>query len=188
MAYNAGQVPVYYAHPWGSGWHQSESIGFPDYVDCPHRPRYPFGFGLSYTSFAYSSLEISRKKVPAGESVEIVFTVENTGTVPGEEVAQLYVSDVYASMTRPVKELAGFARIYLEPGEKKRLSFSLHTSQLAFLDQDMKWKIEHGEIRVEAAASSDDVRLSGSFRIDGDRWIEGKNREFWAKASTHTLK
>ena len=120
--------------------------------------------------------------------MEIVFTVENTGTVPGEEVAQLYVSDVYASMTRPVKELAGFARIYLEPGEKKRLSFSLHTSQLAFLDQDMKWKIEHGEIRVEAAASSDDVRLSGSFRIDGDRWIEGKNREFWAKASTHTLK
>ena len=183
VAYNAGQVPVYYAHPWGSGWHQSESIGFPDYVDCPHRPRYAFGFGLSYTSFAYSSLEISRKEVPAGESVQIAFTVENTGPVPGDEVAQLYVSDVYASMTRPVKELAGFARIHLEPGEKKRLIFLLHTSQLAFLDQDMKWKIEHGEIRVEAAASSDDVRLSGSFRIDGDLWIEGKDREFWAEAA-----
>ena len=183
VAYNAGQVPVYYAHPWGSGWHQSESIGFPDYVDCPHRPRYPFGFGLSYTSFAYAGLEISRKEVPAGENVEISFTVENTGPVPGDEVAQLYVSDVYASMTRPVKELAGFARVHLEPGEKKRLTFSLHTSQLAFLDQDMKWKIEHGEIRVEAAASSDDVRLSGSFRIDGDLWIEGKEREFWAEAA-----
>ena len=183
VAYNAGQVPVYYAHPWGSGWHQSESIGFPDYVDCPHRPRYAFGFGLSYTSFAYSSLEISRKEVPAGESVQIAFTVENTGPVPGDEVAQLYVSDVYASMTRPVKELAGFARVHLEPGEKKRLTFTLHTSQLAFLDQDMKWKIEHGEIRVEAAASSDDVRLSGSFRIDGDLWIEGKEREFWAEAA-----
>ncbi len=183
VAYNAGQVPVYYAHPWGSGWHQSESIGFPDYVDCSHRPRYAFGFGLSYTSFAYSSLEISRKEVPAGESVQIAFTVENTGPVPGDEVAQLYVSDVYASMTRPVKELAGFARIHLEPGEKKRLIFLLHTSQLAFLDQDMKWKIEHGEIRVEAAASSDDVRLSGSFRIDGDLWIEGKEREFWAEAA-----
>lgn len=183
VAYNAGQVPVYYAHPWGSGWHQSESIGFPDYVDCPHRPRYPFGFGLSYTSFAYAGLEISRKEVPAGENVEISFTVENTGPVPGDEVAQLYVSDVYASMTRPVKELAGFARVHLEPGEKKRLTFSLHTSQLAFLDQDMKWKIEHGEIRVEVAASSDDVRLSGSFRIDGDLWIEGKEREFWAEAA-----
>mgnify|MGYP005786173183 FL=1 len=183
VAYNAGQVPVYYAHPWGSGWHQSESIGFTDYVDCPHRPRYPFGFGLSYTSFAYAGLEISRKEVPAGENVEISFTVENTGPVPGDEVAQLYVSDVYASMTRPVKELAGFARVHLEPGEKKRLTFSLHTSQLAFLDQDMKWKIEHGEIRVEAAASSDDVRLSGSFRIDGDLWIEGKEREFWAEAA-----
>lgn len=182
VAYNAGQVPVYYGHPWGSGWHQSESIGFPDYVDCPHRPRYPFGFGLSYTSFAYSGLEISRKEVPAGESVEIVFNVENTGPVPGDEVAQLYISDVYANMTRPVKELAGFARVHLEPGEKKRLTFTLHTSQLAFLDQDMKWKIEHGEIRVEAAASSDDVRLSGSFRIDGDLWIEGKSREFWANA------
>ena len=184
MAYNAGQVPVYYAHPWGSGWHQSESIGFPDYVDCPHRPRYAFGFGLSYTSFAYSSLEISRKEVPAGESVQIAFTVENTGPVPGDEVAQLYVSDVYASMTRPVKELAGF-----RPGpsgaggEKNASSFSLHTSQLAFLDQDMKWKIEHGEIRVEAAASSDDVRLSGRFRVDGDLWIEGKEREFWAVAA-----
>lgn len=184
VAYNAGQVPVYYAHPWGSGWHQSESIGFPDYVDCPHRPRYPFGFGLSYTSFAYAGLEISRKEVPAGEGVEVSFTVENTGPVPGDEVAQLYVSDVYASMTRPVKELAGFARIHLEPGEKKRLTFTLHTSQLAFLDQDMKWKIEHGEIRVEAAASSDDVRLSGSFRIDGDLWIEGKEREFWAEAAS----
>ena len=183
VAYNAGQVPVYYGHPWGSGWHQSESIGFPDYVDCPHRPRYPFGFGLSYTSFAYAGLEISRREVPAGGSVEIAFTVENTGPVPGDEVAQLYVSDVYASMTRPVKELAGFARIHLEPGEKKRLIFLLHTSQLAFLDQDMKWKIEHGEIRVEAAASSDDVRLSGSFRIDGDLWIEGKEREFWAEAA-----
>lgn len=183
VAYNAGQVPVYYAHPWGSGWHQSESIGFPDYVDCPHRPRYAFGFGLSYTSFAYSSLEISRKEVPAGESVQIAFTVENTGPVPGDEVAQLYVSDVYASMTRPVKELAGFARVHLEPGEKKRLTFTLHTSQLAFLDQDMKWKIEHGEIRVEAAASSDDVRLSGRFRVDGDLWIEGKEREFWAEAA-----
>lgn len=183
VAYNAGQVPVYYAHPWGSGWHQSESIGFPDYVDCPHRPRYAFGFGLSYTSFAYSSLEISRKEVPAGESVQIAFTVENTGPVPGDEVAQLYVSDVYASMTRPVKELAGFARVHLEPGEKKRLTFTLHTSQLAFLDQDMKWKIEHGEIRVEAAASSDDVRLSGRFRVDGDLWIEGKEREFWAVAA-----
>ena len=116
--------------------------------------------------------------------MEIVFNVENTGPVPGDEVAQLYISDVYANMTRPVKELAGFARVHLEPGEKKRLTFSLHTSQLAFLDQDMKWKIEHGEIRVEAAASSDDVRLSGSFRIDGDLWIEGKEREFWAEAAS----
>lgn len=182
VAYNAGQVPVYYGHPWGSGWHQSESIGFPDYVDCPHRPRYPFGFGLSYTSFAYAGLEISRREVPAGGSVEIAFTVENTGPAPGDEVAQLYISDVYANMTRPVKELAGFARVHLEPGEKKRLVFTLHTSQLAFLDQDMKWKIEHGEIRVEAAASSEDVRLSGSFRIDGDLWIEGKCREFWTNA------
>ena len=115
--------------------------------------------------------------------MEIAFTVENTGPVPGDEVAQLYISDVYASMTRPVKELAGFARVHLKPGEKKRLAFTLHTSQLAFLDQDMKWKIEHGQILVEAAASSEDVRLSGSFRIDGDMWIAGKSREFWAGTS-----
>lgn len=181
VAYNAGQVPVYAGHPWGSGWHQSESIGFPDYVDCPHKPRYPFGFGLSYTTFAYGNLEFSREDVPAGESVDISFTVENTGSLVGEEVAQLYVSDVYASRTRPVKELAGFARVHLEPGEKRRLTFRLHTSQLAFLDGDMRWKIEHGEIRVEAASSSEDVRLAGSFRIQGDLWLEGKARSFWAE-------
>ena len=181
VAYHAGQVPVYFGHPWSSCWHQSESIGFPDYVDCPHHPRYPFGFGLSYTTFAYRDLELSQQEVPAGESVEISFTVENTGSLAGDEVAQLYVSDVYASMTRPVKELAGFARVHLEPGEKRRLTFRLHTSQLAFLDQDMRWKIEHGEIRIEAAASSEDVRLSGSFRILGDLWIAGRDREFWAE-------
>lgn len=184
VAYNAGQVPVYSGHPWGSGWHQSESIGFPDYVDCPHKPRYPLGFGLSYTTFTYSDLRILPAVVPAGESVEIRFTVKNTGSVSGDEVAQLYVSDVFASMTRPVKELAGFSRVHLEPGEEKQLSFLLATSQLAFLDQEMRWKIEHGEVRVEAAASSDDVKLSGSFQIRGDRWIQGRDREFWANVSS----
>ena len=110
--------------------------------------------------------------------------MENTGPVPGDEVAQLYVSDVYA---RHDPACEGIGRLCPRPPgarvRKNASSFSLHTSQLAFLDQDMKWKIEHGEIRVEAAASSDDVRLSGRFRVDGDLWIEGKEREFWAVAA-----
>ncbi len=180
VAYNAGQVSVFYSLPYGSGWSQSESIGFPDYVDCPHTPRYPFGFGLSYTSFRYNHLELSKSEVNAGDSLEIRFTVENTGSVPGDEVVQLYLRDEFASMVRPVKELAGFLRVPLAPGQRKQVTFPLDTSILAFLDESMRWKIEHGNILVEVGASSQDIRLEDSFRILGDKFIDGKTRAFWA--------
>lgn len=176
VAYHAGQIPIYYNHPYGSAWHQGESIGFVNYVDLPHTPRYFFGHGLSYTSFAYSDLFLSAQEVDADGGLQIACTVENTGEIPGDEVVQLYLRDEYASMTRPVKELAGFCRVTLQPGEKKRVSFDVSPSFLAFLDRDMRWKIEKGAVEVQIGSSSEDVRLSGRFGIGNDGWSDGKSR------------
>lgn len=185
VAYHAGQIPVYYNHPNGSAWHQGESIGFTNYVDLPHTPRYYFGHGLSYTEFQYGGIEISPSETWADETVKISFYVENTGGCAGDEVVQLYLSDRYASMTRPVRELAGFKRIALNPGERKRVTFEVHASQTAFLDRDMRWKIEKGVIDVEIGSSSEDIRLSGKYTIKNNAWIEGRERAFYAEVSVN---
>lgn len=182
-AYNAGQIPIYYNHPNGSAWHQSGSIGFANYVDLPHTPRYYFGHGLSYTKFAYSDLQIEKPYIYADESVKIGMDLQNIGELEGDEVVQLYLRDVYASMTRPEKDLAGFKRITLKPGEKKHLVFEIAASQMAFLDADMKWKIEKGTIEVEIGSSSNDIRLTGAYKIKNDMWIQGKSRSFYAQVT-----
>ncbi|MBD5525576.1 MAG: beta-glucosidase [Lachnospiraceae bacterium] len=182
VAYHAGQIPIYYNHPNGSAWHQGESIGFVNYVDLPHTPRYCFGHGLSYTTFAYSDLKISKEEIDAQGNVRMEVTVCNTGEYEGDEVVQLYLIDRYASMTRPVKELAGFKRITLKPGEKKTVVFEVSANQMAFLDKDTRWKIEKGAIGVEIGSSSEDIRLTGEYIVKNDGWIEGRNRAFYAKA------
>ena len=112
--------------------------------------------------------------------VEISCTVENIGDCAGDEVVQLYLRDRFSSMTRPVKELAGFRRIHLESGEKEKVTFIVHADQTAFLDREMKWKVEKGDIDVEIGSSSEDIRLNGTFRITEDRQISGKDRTFYA--------
>lgn len=159
VARNAGQIPVYYNHVNGSAWHQSGSIGFADYVDLPHTPRYCFGHGLSYTSFAYTDLTLSHA---------------------GDEVIQLYLRDPYASMARPVKELAGFRRIHLAAGEKKRIRLTLPVSFTAFIGRDMCWLVEKGLVEVQIGASSEDIRLTDCFTITDTRYIEGRDRAFYA--------
>ena len=114
VPYHAGQIPVYYNHPFGSCWHQGESIGFVNYVDLPHTPRYFFGYGLSYTAFEYSAFTASASEIGPDECVTLSAVIKNTGERDGDEVVQLYVTDRYASQTRPVQELAGFARIHLK--------------------------------------------------------------------------
>ena len=109
-------------------------------------------------------------------------TVKNTGSRRGDEVVQLYLKDRYASVTRPVKELAGFKRITLEPGEEKTVIFTVAASQSAFLDRDMRWKIEKGVMEVQVGSSSEDIRLSGTYQITNDAWIGGRERAFYAKA------
>lgn len=180
----AGQIPVYYNHPNGSMWTQAPSIGFTDYVDCPHRPRYCFGHGLSYTEFEYSDLILDKKETKPFEAVNISLKVKNTGACSGTEIVQLYVKDVHASMTRPQKELQGFARVTLQPGEEKEVSFPLQPSQMAFLDEDMRWKIEKGEFEVQLGSSSEDIRLTDSFRATENAWLAGRTRAFYALGET----
>jgi beta-glucosidase len=180
IARNAGQIPIYYNHPHGSAWHQGESIGFPDYVDSPHTPRYPFGHGLSYTSFDYADLTLSTHQVEADDTIDITLTVINTGDQPGTEVVQLYLSDRFASMSRPVLELAGFRRVHLEPGQTAHVDFALHVSQLAFLDAGMRWRVEAGEVDVLVGASSQDLRLTDMVSIGSDALVDGSTRGFYA--------
>ena len=178
VARNAGQIPIYYNHHYGSAWHQGESIGFVNYVDLPHIPRYCFGHGLSYTTFEYTDLTLSNEEISPDGEIIISCRVRNAGTREGTEIVQLYFRDDYASTTRPVKELAGFCRVHLKPGEGKMVSFSLNATQTAFLDRQMRWKVEKGRIEVQLGASSEDIRLRGTFCITGDEWIGGKERAF----------
>ena len=182
IARHAGQIPVFYNHPYGSAWHQGESIGFADYVDCPHTPRYFFGHGLSYTQFEYGGLTLSKREIGPNEAIEISFTVRNIGEHAGEEVAQLYISDRCASMVRPVKELAGFCRVSLLPGEVKKVCFSLHADQMAFLDEDMHWLVEKGHFDVQVGASSEDIRLRDSYLVTENAIVDGRKRGFFAEA------
>ena len=179
-AYCAGQIPVYYNHPNGSMWTQAPSIGFADYVDCPHTPRYYFGHGLSYTTFEYSNLNLDKKETKPFEAVSVSVKVKNTGKCAGTEIVQLYLKDIHASMTRPDKELQGFVRTELQPGEEKTVCFSLRPSQMAFLDEDMRWKIEKGEFEVQIGSSSYDIRLKDTFTVTENAWVAGRTRAFYA--------
>lgn len=182
VARNAGQVPIYYNHPNNCSWDQNGSIGFVNYVDAPHRARYDFGYGMSYTQFRYDNLVIEKDQVQPHEEAVISFDLTNTGSRAGTEVVQLYLRDEYASMIRPVKELAGFTRVALQPGETKKITFRVAPSQMAFLDLAMRWKVEKGEIGVQVGASSQDIRLIGSFRITENAWMRSPERCFYAKA------
>jgi len=163
VARSVGQIPVYYNHkPSGGRTHWQGS-----YVEMPATPLFVFGHGLSYTTFEYSDLTIDRAQVSAGETVTISATVRNTGDRVGDEVVQLYVHDVIASVTRPVKELKGFRRVTLEPGASARVTFHLPVNALAFYDREMRFIVEPGAVEVMIGASSSDIRLTGGFEITG---------------------
>jgi beta-glucosidase len=159
-----GQVPVYYGHKSGGG--RSQMLG--SYIDGSTKALFPFGHGLSYTRFEYTSLEIAPPSPTPTEVVRIAIDVQNVGECDGEEVVQLYVRDAVASVTRPVQQLAGFSRIALKKGEKRRVVFHLDPSQLAFLDRDMRWVIDPGTVEVMVGASSTDIRARARFEIRGD--------------------
>ncbi|MDX2170476.1 MAG: glycoside hydrolase family 3 N-terminal domain-containing protein [Deltaproteobacteria bacterium] len=158
-----GQVPIYYGHKSGGG--RSQMLG--DYSDGPTTPLFPFGHGLTYTEFGYADLAVTPESAAADAPIEIACTVRNAGRRAAVEVVQLYVRDQVASVTRPVQQLVGFARIELAPGAARRVTFSLDPSQLAFFDAGMRFVVEPGEFEVMVGASSADIRLRGRFAVVG---------------------
>lgn len=158
-----GQIPLFYNHkPSGGRSHWKV-----DYVDTSVKPLFPFGFGLSYTHFELAGLQLASDKASAGETVDISVEVTNRGDRAGDEVVQLYIHYTGTSVTRPVKELKGFRRITLDPGETRNVVFHLPVNQLAFYDLDMRLVVEPGTVQVMLGSSSQDIHCTGEFSIVG---------------------
>jgi len=154
---SAAQLPLYYNYkPSGRGY---------DYMDMSAVPLYPFGFGLSYTTFDYGDLRFNKKAVKRGDAVTVSVDVTNSGDVRGDEVVQLYLCDEIASVSRPIKELKGFKRITLDPGETKVVNFTLTAEKMMMFDEGMNRIVEPGEFRVLIGASSEDIREEGVFHV-----------------------
>ncbi len=163
---SAGQVPIYHGRHWPATGGAGPLTH--DYSDAPATPLYPFGHGLSTTTFEYADLELGAGRIAADESLEIACRVTNTGERAADEVVQLYVQDPVASVVRPISQLAGFARVPLEPGDTRRVVFTLDPSQLAFHDRAMRFVVEPGLVLVRVGASSDATRLDGHFEVVGE--------------------
>jgi beta-glucosidase len=163
---SVGQVPVYYSRD-NTGRPPADAKFTSRYLDSPNTPLYPFGHGLSYTTFEYGDLVLSADTITQNDTLLVSATVRNTGDVAGAEVVQLYIRDLVASVVRPVKELKGFTKIYLEPGEQQTVQFTLRPRQLGFFDQEMLWVVEPGVFNLWVGWSSDEG-LEGSFVVSGN--------------------
>lgn len=165
---NVGQVPIYYNHkPTGRPLpvEAPETDYKSKYVDSPNSPLYPFGYGLSYTTFSVSNLKLDQESFSKGGKINATVEVVNTGNRDGELVVQMYIRDVAGSVTRPVKELKGFEKVALKAGEKKQVSFTIDESLLAFYGIDMKKKAEPGDFIVWVGQSSADESNSARFSL-----------------------
>jgi beta-glucosidase len=153
-----GQIPVYYnakntGRPFKAGAKYTSQ-----YLDSPNEPLYPFGFGLSYTRFEISEPKLNQEKIRPGGKLTVTVQVTNKGSRAGEETVQLYVRDLVGSVTRPVKELRGFKKVALQPGESREVTMMLTTEDLKFFDKNMRWVAEPGEFRIMVGASSDSLK------------------------------
>lgn len=156
---SVGQVPIHYNHlNTGRPQQNFGQMWTSGYLDQPSSPAYPFGFGLSYTKFSYSKISMSKSAYKRGETVDVTVTVTNTGDVAGEEVVQLYIRDMSADISRPVKELKGFQKIRLEKGQSKIVSFRLSEKDLSYWNRDLKFKADAGTFKVFVGGNSRDVQ------------------------------
>lgn len=160
---NVGQVPIYYSHkntgrplPQGQWFSKFRS----NYLDVSNEPLYPFGYGLSYTTYEYSNLSLNGSTFKAGQTLTASVTVKNTGSREGKEVVQLYLQDLVGSSTRPVKQLKGFQKISLQAGESKVVTFKITTEDLKFYNSELKYAAEPGDFKVFIGSNSRDVMES----------------------------
>jgi beta-glucosidase len=162
-----GQIPIYYNHYNTGRPATSDNDRFyrSAYLDLSIYPEYEFGYGLSYTSFQYSDLVLSRKKMKAGEKIDVSMKLTNTGKYTGEEVVQLYIRDRVGSVVRPVKELRDFQKIRLAPGESQTLHFTIDREKLSFFNDKLQWIVEPGEFDLMIGSSSSDIRLKEMFEV-----------------------
>jgi beta-glucosidase len=160
---NVGQVPLYYNHkmtgrPLAEGkWFQKFQS---NYLDVSNDPVYPFGYGLSYTSFSYSDIKLGSTSLKGNQTLTASVTLSNTGNKDGKEVVQLYIRDVVGTNTRPVKELKGFQKIELKAGETKTVSFNITTNDLKYYNADLKYDWEAGDFEIMIGGNSRDVKVS----------------------------
>ncbi|HEX2866753.1 MAG TPA: beta-glucosidase BglX [Ignavibacteriales bacterium] len=163
-----GQIPIYYNY-FNTGRpapeDDSPAIYRSGYIDMVKSPRYPFGYGLSYTTFKYSDLKLSSNKMNNDGTIDVSCTVSNTGTLAGEEVIQLYLRDVVSNPVRPVKELKDFRKIMLLPGESKKVSFTIDKGKLSFFNNNLEWITQPGRFDLMIGSSSADIRLKDSFDL-----------------------
>jgi beta-glucosidase len=153
---NVGQVPIYYNYkntgrPNNPG---QDLVFWSHYIDSPNEPLYPFGFGLSYTSFSYSNLRLSTDSFRKGGKIQLMVDVKNTGNVTGKETVQMYIRDLVASISRPVRELRGFEQVELKAGETKTLTFTIDEKSIGFYNNEGHWITESGEFQVFLGGSS----------------------------------
>jgi beta-glucosidase len=153
-----GQVPIYYNHKNTGRPGDVDNHFTSKYLDLPLTPLFPFGYGLSYTTFEYNGLNLSTNKITEEDSIVVSVKVKNSGKYEGEEVVQMYVQDLVGSVTRPVKELKGFKKIMLKRGEEKTINFTIHEKDLRFTAANMKFKSEPGLFKVYVGTNSVDVK------------------------------
>jgi beta-glucosidase len=174
---HAGQVPIFYGHrPSGA-----KSFFYGPYTDESNEPLFPFGFGLSYTSFAFEHLVVTPNSVGADGEVQVSVEVVNTGDRAGDEVVQLYTRTDGASVTRPVKELRGFKHIQLEPGERARVTFTLPVERLAYYDAALHLAVEPARVQVMVGNSAQNLPLQGSFAVAGDKRTVGQRTAYFCE-------
>jgi beta-glucosidase len=172
----SGKLPVTFIKRWqdspcysnypGNVYSEGIFVGYRYYDHVNIEPLFPFGFGLSYTTFAYSNLVIDTSSLATKGTFTVSLDVENTGQVAGSEVVQLYIADIASSVPRPPKELKSFAKVYLQPGESKPVTFTLDKSALSFYDvAKSRWYAEPGVFELKVGSSSRDIRLSGTFEL-----------------------
>ena len=162
-----GQIPIYYNH-FNTGRpapNETATNYVSAYIDLKNSPKFPFGYGLSYTTFNYSDLQLSKKVMKKNETITVSFTLTNTGKFDGEEVVQLYLKDQVGSVVRPVKELRDFQKVFLKAGASQKITFTIDKEKLAFYNAKLEWAPEPGAFEVQLGASSADIRLKDNFEL-----------------------